>query len=310
MSGSEIRQLVADDRIISGLRVRSELPLTALLPWAGAPDHPVDLTIELGLVPPLPNPAVEHRFLQVDGEGTCRLGVPDVAAYRVTPDGRHVTIEQHGARNPAEARIFLLGTVFAIAVMRQGLLPLHACCVRIGDRAIAFAGESGAGKSTLAAALARRGLPILADDVTVVDLTSGTAIARPAYPSVKLWQESLDHIEVANAGLERVRPALDKYHLPVAAYCATPLPLAAIINLERIGGEDSRIRPMSKMASLTLLPAVLYRPQLMARLGLQEWKLREGLKLVGAVGGLRALSRPRIPEDLDGLIAQLQALAG
>lgn len=309
MNGIGIRHVSADDRLISGLRIRSALPLPNLLPWPGAADHPIDLNIELGPVPPLVDPTVSHRFLQVDADGICRFEVPDVAAYRVAADGSQVTIELRGARNPAEARIFLLGTVIAIVFMRRGLLPLHACCVQIGDRAIAFAGESGAGKSTLAATLAQRGLPILADDVTVVDLSSGTAMARPAFPGVKLWQESLDRIDVPSAGLERVRPAMEKYHLPLANYCATPLPLAALIHLERFASPDAGIRQLTTMAGLNLIPAMLYRPQLMERLGLKDWKLREGLKLFGAVGGIRALSRRQTEEDWNTLVAEMQRLA-
>src|SRR6185436_17962029 len=62
----------------------------------------------------------------------------------------------------------LVRSVTGAVLQQRGLLPLHASALLLGAGAIALLGPSRAGKSTLAAALARRGHPVLADDVVPV----------------------------------------------------------------------------------------------------------------------------------------------
>ena len=47
----------------------------------------------------------------------------------------------------------------------RGMLPIHASCIVIRDRAVLLYGESGTGKSTLALTCVQRGAQFLADDV-------------------------------------------------------------------------------------------------------------------------------------------------
>jgi hypothetical protein len=73
-----------------------------------------------------------------------------------------------------------LATVAAVACHRDGREGFHAAAVTAGGGAWAIVGDKGAGKSSLLAVLALRGLPVVADDVVVLD-DRGRALAGPRF---------------------------------------------------------------------------------------------------------------------------------
>lgn len=221
-----------ENRWLCGWRVASDVPLPDLLPWTGDERKP-DVEILLGDVPEcLPDAVHSGPLLQVGADGSCRFAIPRVASYLIE-GGRRVTLSPGVDVAAAEIRVFLLGTVFGILCHQRGLLPLHASCVRIGGSAVAFSGPSGIGKSTLAAAFACRGHAILADDVTVVDVSaSGRPVVLPAFPRLKLWRDAMDSLSLSTEGLEQSRADLEKFHLRTeSSFTADPLPLAAVYHL-------------------------------------------------------------------------------
>lgn len=231
-----------DDYRLCGWRVHSEISLPDLLPWTGDPQAPVELLIELGAVEAHlaesvhVGPIVQHSI-----DGTCRFAIDGVAAYRIAADGRSIRIQPHPPEDFPAIRAFLFGMVFAIACQRRGLLPLHACCVRLptphGDVAVAFSAASGSGKSTLASAFIRRGYPILADDVTLVCAGEQGTLALPTFPRIKLWGDALERVEVCGTSRERVRRGMDKFSIGLQATdfsADEPLKLATLYHLERV----------------------------------------------------------------------------
>jgi hypothetical protein len=302
------------DHVLCGLRVRSDLPLPELLAWTGD-DRAVDIHIRLATAP-LPNfPAAAtslHPLFQVAPDGQSRFALPAVATYLVAADGREVTIAPVPGVDDGEVRLFLFGTVFAIICHRLGLLPLHACCVQVGDKAVAFAGDSGAGKSTLAAGLWKRGFPLLADDITVIDMAApGGPVAIPAFARIKLWRDSLEAIGQSVDGLQATRPTLDKYHFPLKqGFCTTPLRLAKLVLLTSKHQTPSGFEPLPAMLALSRLGQVLYRPRLMLRLGTQAQQTNQYLNLLADVGGLSLLHRPETPAEWDHLETALRTMGG
>lgn len=298
---------VGGDRFFAGLRLRSEVPLPELPAWTGGHRLP-DLIIEKGPVPEeLPNAVFHRPLLQVGADGACRFAIDGVAAWWIAPDGSRIVMAMAGA-DQAPMRTFLFGTVFAIVLVRHGLLPLHACCLERDGQAIAISGDSGAGKSTLAAQLIGRGYRILSDDLTVVDMRSGDVpLALPTFPRIKLWQDMLDHLEIEAAGLERVRSELAKYNLPVpSAFCAEPRPIRHLLYLDNDMVEPGRThRRLAPAESLNNIATILYRQQMVLRLGLTGWQMTQYLRLLSAVGGCTAIRRPETPAALDELLSSI-----
>lgn len=296
------------DRSLCGWRVAGTLPLPDLPLWAGD-GRPPDLTIELGRVPEaLEGPAVALPSLQIAGDGTCRFAVPDVAAYLIDPGGSRVVVDPVLSADAPEVRVFLLGTVLGILCGRRGLLPLHASCVRVGDRAVALAGRSGIGKSTLAATLLRRGHALLADDVTVVDTAApdGPRVL-PAVPRLKLWHDALTRLEIPAGGLERSHATLDKFHLPVGdAFCTEPLPLTAVFHLDAgEAGEAGRLRRLHGSEAVARLGRDLYRHRLLMWLGLTHRLLPASAAVAAVPGGTWDLAHGHRAGGLDRSVAAI-----
>ncbi|AEG02025.1 HPr(Ser) kinase/phosphatase [Methylomonas methanica] len=219
---------------LCGWQVCSDLPIADLLPWQGGGQEP-DIFIRLGSVAERLEGIVEETPLfQVTADGTCRFIIEDVAVYLIS-GGRDVVIEPRIALDAPDLRVFLLGTVLGILCHQRNVLPIHGSCVAIDGKAVILAGNSGAGKSTLAAAFLRRGFPILADDVTVVvPDDKGIAWVRPAFPRLKVWSRTAEALGIDHAGFECSRSESAKVHLPLDdAYSADPLPLGAILHLNR-----------------------------------------------------------------------------
>lgn len=296
------------DRLFGGLRVASAIPLPDLPAWHGD-GRPADLRVETGPAPALPDPAVDGPLLQVGADGVCRFVIPGVAVWRVSPDGGRITVDPVADPAGAEQRTFLYGTVFAIAALRRGLLPLHAACLHIGGGAVAFAGPSGAGKSTLAATLVRRGVPLLSDDVTLLDMRDdGPPLALPAFPRVKLWRDAMERLGFEAAGLERARPAMEKYHVPVEGnFWSDPLPLQALVLLDGAPDAPPGLRPLDPVALLERAGDLLYRQSLMLSLGLREWQMRRVMGLLPLPAFL--MRRPAGPAEVEALLAGLAARA-
>ena len=252
---------LAADRWLCGWRVHSELPLPELISWHGDDRNP-DITIHVGAIPAvLPNLVFSGPLLQIARDGDCRFRIAGVAAFLVRC-GSQITVQPEMDHNAPDIRVFLLGTVFGILCHQRGLLPLHASCARMGDGAIAFCGPSGMGKSTLAAALSRNGRALLADDITVLDLSRpGHPMVLPAFPRIKIWRDVLDALAIQPAGFERTRPDLQKYHLPVAgAFTAQALPLTRIHVLrDAPDAARERIEEISGVSAIRHIFANIYR---------------------------------------------------
>jgi len=102
----------------------------------------------------------------------------------------------------------------------------------VDDGAIALLGPAAAGKSTTAAALARLGLPILADDIAALEAEGQRIFVRPGYPRLNLWPPAVQAIFGAPDALPLITPNWAKRYLsleqPGYRFAARSQPLRAI----------------------------------------------------------------------------------
>jgi hypothetical protein len=172
---------------------------------------------------------------------------------------------------------YLLGPILGFLLRLRGITCLHASAVATGGRAFALAGPPRAGKSTTAAAFARRGLPVLSDDVVALDETGGCLRAQPGNPRIRLWPESVWALYGAPDALPLLTPNWNKRYLDLgengSPFQEVPLPLAAIYLLgER--SPDKRapfVEALPAPAALMALVAETYTNYLLDR----EMRARE-----------------------------------
>jgi hypothetical protein len=174
--------------------------------------------------------------------------------------GQGVVMQRPAGVDDLEVAVFLNGSVYGAIAWLNGLVPLHASGVVHDGRVYAFTGNSGAGKSTLVMALAAQGMPLMADDVLVLDLSDPTAVmCLPGHKKVKLWPDAVDLTEAAVTG--PVRPEIEKvYAAPKAGYYPDPLPLAEVLFLDDTQRTATAITMLTGAERFTQAEAAFYRP--------------------------------------------------
>lgn len=159
----------------------------------------------------------------------------DGTGFIVNGDGSHVRAAWPEPLSIENALTYLLGPILGFVLRLQGTVCLHASAVAIDGQAIALMGPAGAGKSTTATAFARRGFPVLSDDIVALEERDGRFWVRPGYPRLNLWPQSAKAVLGPDRDLPLITPAepyWDKRYLtldgPDGEFINQPVPLAAI----------------------------------------------------------------------------------
>jgi hypothetical protein len=205
--------------------------------WQGMIDG-APFTVERGT-------AGDHRFLH--GAPPDRSGVPAVetrAIHHLSADAAVLRCAPSDPSDPAWWRVVLDSVLFTVALLR-GYEALHAGAIAMPDGgAIAITAASGGGKSTLLGELLGRGLPLLADDVVVLEARGAeTPLAHPAAPLMTVPAARAQAL-VAATGAPQSSPALrpicsieDEQWIAVPVH-PEPLPLQALVVLDRRPSEQ------------------------------------------------------------------------
>jgi hypothetical protein len=179
-------------------------------------------------------------------------------------DGTNIFLEENASKlwvtwpphySVEDAATYLMGPVMAVMAQLRNRTGLHASAVAIDGRIVALLGAKGAGKSTTAAAFARAGYPVVADDLVLLSEENGHFIAEPAYPNVRLWPSAVEALFGHADALPTLTPTWEKRGLDLTQagfrFQEDPLPLAALYILgERTAVEKPYVRPVAGNAAL------------------------------------------------------------
>ena len=194
------------------------------------------------------------------------------AIYR---KGEGITLDR-GTAAPGMIDLWLNGTIYAAIACLNGLFPIHASAVAVGNKLYAFTGPSGGGKSTLVTALGQLGLPLFCDDTLVLDLRGDALLALPGHKRVKLWPESLALLGME--GTELVSDDYRKFFISTSASdVAEPRKLSGLIHLE--WGDEIAWRALSASERFVAFDDDHY-----------TWAKRRSVP--GATGAMRNISGP------------------
>ncbi|MGH6926244.1 MAG: AAA family ATPase, partial [Propylenella sp.] len=198
---------------ICGLDVLSELELPGAVPAAPLAEEP-DVMVRRGSAPKeLPEASLSGPHWAMAGDRFL-LSVPEVARFLIT-SGREITVATEPGTEESDAVIFLLGSALSILLHQRGRMVLHASAVAVAGKVVLFCGPSGAGKSTLAAALNAGGYPFVNDDICCVGVAPGEQpTVLPDGRLLKLWDDALGHLRLADRRGAAVRRQLLKFYVP------------------------------------------------------------------------------------------------
>ena len=295
---------VAGVYLLGGITLVSEiaLPELPLLQPNEVTPHPV--TIRLGEIADYPLSSVE-----IDGDCFATatqyfLRIEGIARYQVN-HGREVLVNVEAGAPALNVRAYLLGTVFAVLCQQRGLVPLHASAVISDGGVVAFLGRSGQGKSSLAAHLARRGFPVMADDICLIDLESGSdAMVIPTAPWLKLWRDSLANLGRDTAGLERVFCEDDKYRLPIDGVMPWQR-IHTLMFLEETPSAAVSMEAVSAVEAVPMLMSLIHNAYVLEATGQRV----ESFLRCSRIASQAKAYRVRRPWGLEHMDATLDALA-
>jgi len=240
---------------------------------------------------------------------TALLNVDGVARY-LCCDAGELQVEVLAGVSHRNVRLFLLGSAFALLLQRRGLLPLHGNSMALGGRAFVFVGPSGSGKSTLAAWFHDRRHPLLADDVSVLSVSSeGRVEVQPGLPRFRLWEEAIARTGRSVNGLQHSydeREPVAKFDVPARTLADAPLPLGGVLLLDR--GERLTLAPLTGMEAVQTLFGNIYRGEYLV--GAQHEALWHACVRVAQTIPVARWTRPwnidRFDDDAFSLIADLE----
>ncbi|WP_416137112.1 hypothetical protein ACM26W_11400 [Halomonas sp. HK25] len=191
---------------------------------------------------------------------------PGVADFLLSP--REIRCELTDPSLHYLVEICLLGHVMAYYLELSGRVALHAGAVVGSERAVLLAGDCAGGKSTLVASLVEAGWPLLADDISALEVHGDTPLCRHGFPQMKLTPEQVRRFVGEVGDLPRVHPAFEKLSVPAASVgsvVSTALPVAAIFLLERRAAQGAvSIEPISPGEALIQLVRHSFLAQLLA----------------------------------------------
>ncbi|MEB3828490.1 serine/threonine protein kinase [Phormidium sp. CCY1219] len=191
---------------------------------------------------------------------------------------------------------------------------------RGGTQAIALIGAKGAGKSTTAAAFAKRGCPILADDVAVLTEKDNSFLVQPGYPRLRLWPNAVNAVYGSEVGLSRVMRQIDKRYVELDAenaavqwrFQAQPASLAAVYILEprQLELATPAIAPIPSKIGLMMLLEHCY-PYFLTLDRDRQYREFIFLGRLAATVPLRKVDRPdeltKLPQICDAILDDIKS---
>lgn len=332
---------------VFGLVLRCNVPLPGVpfvksnLSSAESPATLYDINLRVGVPPEFPGSlqceelAYKSAYLTEGGEPALhiwkaaddsylRLAYSDGTQFWIDRPRQNVWTTWPGNLSSENTISYLLGPVLGLLLRLRGITCLHASAVAFGGWSVVFVGPEGAGKSTTAAALARRGHPVLSDDIVALSMRSRAPVGPgesseiapellahvlPAYPHLCLWPDSAQMVLAASQSLPRLAPDWDKRRLALGTlgtqFESRVLPLAVIyLFANRAKDPAPTIAPAPAKTSLLSLVANTYANNLLDRTArAQEFAILD--RLVAAIP-VRILTPHQNPERLEQLCSLIE----
>ena len=268
----------------------------------------VDVNIRLGKVPQTlsgDDVVTKGRLSMSPTEYLLHL---PICSYYVK-EGKEITIELQDDADDKSVRLFLLTNAMAALLHQRNKVALHAGAVVTNDGLIIICGDSGAGKSTTISALQQKGYKVFADDVVVLEEDAqGKVIAFASYPTIKLWEDSLEKLGVGELSEEaKLREHVAKYKLHFhEEFTTEPLPVARVFVLKKNEALTApTLQPLTGVQAFTELYSNLYRTSLMNSLEKRNLLFNSISGLAGKIP-VQQIERPIEGNSIEKVLALIQ----
>ena len=243
--------------VVAGIAIEADLALPELRDAEGA-EPTRTWRVQRGTAPTRPDLSTVHEVHRANGalwselaaaDGAYRLSFPAHVEFDIDVTDGSVTYSPVGEVAENTLRHLIVDQVVPHLLAIGGALVLHASCVGLDGAALALVGPTGIGKSSLAAAFVQRGATLLADDYVLVSRTGDEYLAAPAYPGLRLWEDSAEHFAGSAQQLTQVAEYTSKrrWTAPIGADPDDRFPLRALVAL---GGQPEPGQPPVRVGRL------------------------------------------------------------
>jgi hypothetical protein len=264
-------------------------------------------------IPAIPEP-VPHELPDATARGPIHQVAPERIQLGVPGVGR-VLLRAHGAASfdlgagatEDDAAWLLGGPARQARRILGGRFALAGAGVTIGGRAVALVGRGASGKSVAAAALARRGHPVLADSALEVDAGGERPRALPTTAAPELWPDVLGLLGLSEDEGETVRPALRKRAYGFDAGSEAPLHAVVVLKRGSDNGETTiRRLPGGQALSIVLQATAMWPLVLPVGVGPQHFAW--AVAIAGAASAAIVVS-DRFDENVEAVADAVEEVA-
>ncbi len=190
-------------------------------------------------------------------------------------------------------RLFVISEALGLILQQRGFFLLHGSAVILDKKATVFVGVPGVGKSTTIAAFAKAGYTVLSDDMTAITFDeAGNAVVLPAYPQIKIWEDTVKNLSFDKSTLEPAFEGHQKYILRQSdeLFPSAAIPLEQIIVLQK---PYSRKKKDLKSTEIPIELIKYYPlPQQILRGEYLERHFKDSIKIASQVS-VKRINRPR-----------------
>jgi hypothetical protein len=285
-----------------GLNISSDVPCPAPRAIIGPPD----VHVQYGQVAEsIEAPLLETDLYQLT-PGCLLLKIDGVGRFLVE-DGRRVLVDRDPLATDSDLWDYVIGNVLGAILHQRGALPLHASAVSKDGWGAIFMGASGSGKTTLAAAFRQKGYSVIADDISVVEISDkATPLLRSGFPQLRLCPDAAMKLGVD--AVDSIRKSAEVHKLDLLCpdqFRSGAVPLAAIYLLKERPGEQVSLTPLTGRDKLMALIDNTYGLALVQgpQRRLDHFAQCAALARTTPV---TSIQRPRLPFLLDELAAEVE----
>ena len=255
----------------------------------------------------LENATINKVLVQVNSNEVI-LNIPDIAKFWIINDNE-VIIEVLHPDKTTDAQKYILSFILGVLSFKKGFYPLHGGGVIHNGEAYLFTAHSGAGKSTTVAGLQQRGFKSLADDICNLYIENEKIMMHPCFPRFKLWEDSLEMLNIKNVGEYKLRSDLQKFLIPVLNdFSITPVPVKRIYLLVENREGKTFMEEVLGKDKMEILRNNNYKPWMVKAFNI----LKEHFGLMSSISNKveikrfnRPLNKAKLNEMYDFLIADI-----
>ncbi len=186
------------------------------------------------------------------------LTISKIAKYRIY-DGDFIEVDVCEDADEKSVNLFLNTYALGALLHQRAQISFHGSSFILNGKGVVICGNSGAGKSSISYALCRSEGIFQNDDVTPVKITHTGVKMLPLNEKIKLWEQTLNKLNIDFSSLESIRPDLNKFFIPVGDTLKEETDLHHIIILSVRSEGGFSFRELSGVDKYNALRKSIYR---------------------------------------------------